>query len=113
MRRITVLIASAAINAFTIPAVASECTSNKDIDASRSRWVTLRSHPARAADTEKTCRAYAASFYESVTLRQAAARCVNRERNLAALDSEIKAFNDLLATKCGSSSATTSRELRG
>jgi hypothetical protein len=36
-----------------------------------------------------------------VTLRQAAARRVDRERNLAALDSEIKAFNDLLATKCG------------
>jgi hypothetical protein len=40
--------------------------------------------------------------YESVTLRQAAARCVDGERNLAVLDSEINAFNDLLATKCGS-----------
>ena len=38
MRRAAVLIASAAINAFTIPAVAAECTSIKDIDASRSRW---------------------------------------------------------------------------
>jgi hypothetical protein len=37
MRRIPVLIASAAINASTIPAVA-EHTSNKDIDASRERW---------------------------------------------------------------------------
>jgi len=46
MRRIAVLIASAAINASTIPAVASECTSIKDIDASRSRWELLRSqHP--------------------------------------------------------------------
>jgi hypothetical protein len=112
MRRITVLIASVAINAFTIPTVASECTSNKDIDASRSRWATLRSQPARAADNVRTCRAYAASFYESVTLRQAAEGCVDHKRSLAALDSEIKAFNDLLATKCGSSSATTSRELR-
>jgi hypothetical protein len=102
MRRITVLIASAAINASTIPAVASECTLSKDIDASGTRWATLRSQPAGAADNEKTCRAYAASFYESVTLRQAAARRVDRERNLAALDSEINAFNDLLATKCGS-----------
>ena len=101
MRRTIVLIASAAINASTILAVASECTLSKDIDASRTRWAVLRSQPARAADNLRTCRAYAASFYESVTLRQAAARCVDRERNLAALDSEIKAFNDLLATKCG------------
>jgi hypothetical protein len=53
-------------------------------------------------DNEETCHTYAASFYESVTLRQAAARCVDGERNLAVLDSEINAFNDLLATKCGS-----------
>jgi len=42
MRRTIVLIASTAINASTIPAVASECTLNKDIDASRTRWATLR-----------------------------------------------------------------------
>jgi len=102
MRRIISLIASAAINASMIPAVAAECTSNKDIVASRARWATLRSQPANAADSEKTCRAYAASFYETVTLRQAAAGCVDRERNLAVLDSEINAFNDLLAKKCGS-----------
>jgi hypothetical protein len=98
--RIIVLIASAAINASAIPTVGAKCMSNNDIDASRTRWATLRSQPA--ADKEKTCRAYAASFYESVTLRQAAARCVDGERNLAVLDSEINAFNDLLAAKCGS-----------
>jgi len=102
MRRIAVLIASAAINASTIPALAAECTSIKDIDASRSRWELLRSQPAKAADRERICRAYATSFYESVTLRQAAARCADGERDLALLDSEINAFNDLLATKCGS-----------
>jgi hypothetical protein len=101
MRRIAVLIASAAINASTIPAVAVECTSIKEIDASRSRWELLRGQPAKAADKEKICRAYAASFYESVTLRQAAAKCADGGRNLAVLDSEIDAFNDLLATKCG------------
>jgi hypothetical protein len=36
-----------------------------------------------------------------VTLRQAAARCADGERDLAVLDTEINAFNDLLATKCG------------
>ena len=101
MRRIFVLIASVAINVSTIPAVAAECMAIKDIDASRSRWDLLRSHPAKAADREMICRAYAASFYESVTLRQVAARCADEEQNLTVLDSEINAFNDLLATKCG------------
>src|SRR5262245_52011379 len=101
MRRILVLIASAAINSSAIPAVAAECTSIRDIDASRSRWELLRSQPAKEADREKICRAYATSFYESVTLRHAAARCADSVRNVAVRDSEINAFNDLLATKCG------------
>ena len=101
MRRILVLVALAAINVSTLPAAGAECTSIKDIDASRSRWELLRSQAAKAADREKICSAYAASFYESVTLRQAAASCAAGERNLAVLDSEINAFNDLLSTKCG------------
>ena len=101
MWRIAVLIASAAINACTIPAVAAECASIKDIDASRSRWELLRSQPAKAADKKKICRAYAASFCESVTLHQAAVKRADGERNLPVLDSEINTFNDLLATKCG------------
>jgi hypothetical protein len=91
---------SAAITASTIPAVAADSTSRKDIDATRTRSATVRSQPANAADNEKVCRAYAASFYQSVTLRQAAARYADRERTLALLDSVINAFNDLLATKC-------------
>ena len=101
MRRILVLVASAAINASTIPAVAAECTSIKDIDASRSRWEMLRNQAVKAIDKEKACRAYATSFYESVTLRQVVAGCADGGRNLPALDSEIDSFNDLLATKCG------------
>jgi hypothetical protein len=101
MRRVLILVASAAINAYAIPADAAECTSIKDIDASRSRWELLRSQPAKTDEKEKICRAYATSFYESVTLRQAAANCTDGARNLAVLDSEINAFNDLLATKCG------------
>jgi hypothetical protein len=63
-------------------------------------------HPAGENRRQETnCRAYAASFYESVTLRQAAALCergADQARNLVVLDSEIDAFNNLLATKCGS-----------
>jgi hypothetical protein len=101
MRRILVLLVSAAINASTIPALAADSTSNKDLGVTRTRSATVRSQPANAADKEKACRAYAASFYESVTLRQAAARYADGERTLALLDSVIDAFNDLLATKCG------------
>ena len=106
MMRIAVLLASAAINAFTIPAVATECTSNRDIATSRARWTMVRSAPVGGVDNDKTCRAYAASFYESVRMRQAAATCArdtDHEWALAVLDSEIDAFNNLLATKCGSS----------
>ena len=105
MTRSAVLIASALINAATIPAVASECRSNKDIAASRARSATVRSQPANSADNDMNCRAYSASFYESVTLRQVAATCardVDNARKLAVLDSEVDAFNSLLATKCGS-----------
>src|SRR5215813_13674111 len=102
MRRIAVLIASAAIKASTIPAVGAECTSIKATDASCARRSTVQSQPADAADKEKSCRAYAASFYESVMLRQVAAKRADGERVLAALDSVINAFNDLLATKCSS-----------
>jgi hypothetical protein len=101
MRRFAVLIASAAVNATTIPAVAAECTSIKGIDPSCARWATVQSQPANAADKEKSCRAYAASFHESVMLRRAAAHRVDGARVLAAIDSVINAFNDLLATKCG------------
>ena len=104
MTRVTVLLASAVINISTLPALASECPSPGDIAASRTRWATVRSQPARAPDNETNCRAYAASFYESVTLRQVVAKCTrgaDHDRNLAALDSEVDSFNNVLATKCG------------
>jgi hypothetical protein len=59
MRKIAILIAFAAINASAIPAVAAECTSIKDIDASRARWEMVRSQRAKAAVRENTCGAYA------------------------------------------------------
>ena len=102
MRRITVLIASALINASTIPGLAAESTLNKDVNAARAVSATVHSKPANAADNEKTCRAYAASFYESVMRGQAATGRVDCARVLTALDFVIIAFKDLLATKCGS-----------
>jgi hypothetical protein len=61
----------------------------------------LSNQPAKAVKKETNWRVYAASFYESVTLQQAAAKCIDRDRTLAALDLKINAFNELLATKWG------------
>jgi hypothetical protein len=102
MRRIIVLIASALINASTIPGLAAESTLNKDVSPAVAVSATVQSKPANAADNEKTCRAYAASFHESVMLRQAAASRVDGAGVLTALDFVVNAFNDLLATKCSS-----------
>ncbi|WGS19940.1 MULTISPECIES: hypothetical protein [unclassified Bradyrhizobium] len=99
MRRITILIASALINASTIPGLATESGLNKDANAARAVSATVHSKPDSAADNEKTCRALAA--HESVMRRDAAGR-VDGARVLTALDSVIDAFKGLLATKCGS-----------
>ncbi|WP_426409723.1 hypothetical protein [Bradyrhizobium ganzhouense] len=102
MRRSAVLIASAAIIAATVPSLAAECTSSKDVDSFCKRWPMVQAGRLNTEDKEASCRAYAASFYESVMLRQMAANRVDGARVLAAIDSVINAFNDLLATKCGS-----------
>jgi hypothetical protein len=102
MTRSIVLIATAAINAVSIPAVASECASMTELAASKARWIEVSRQPVRTTDTVEICRAYAASFYRIVLTRQAAVACgVGRQSDLTALDSEINAVNDLLAAKCG------------
>ncbi|GLR87917.1 hypothetical protein [Bradyrhizobium iriomotense] len=100
MRRITVLIASALINASTIPGLAAESRLNKDVNAARAVSATVSSKPANAADNEKTCRAYTASFYKAAMLRQAAAGRVDGAWVLIALESVIDAFKHLSVTKC-------------
>jgi hypothetical protein len=102
MTKIVVPLSSAVLIVCTIPAVASECASITEIAASHAQWTAARTQPVDPAKLTKTCRAYAASFYQVVLTRQAAAICgVGRQRDLALLDSEINAFNDLLANKCG------------
>ena len=100
MIRIAILLVSATINAFAVPAAASQCASPTAIAAIRTHWAAVRSQLSKATDPEAACRAYAASFYESVTTRQAAAGCTGGA-DISALDSEINGFNELLATKCG------------
>jgi hypothetical protein len=104
MKRVTALTVLALINISALPPVASGCTSSDEIAASRTRWATVRGQSFKAPDNQANCRAYAASFYESVTLRQSAAKCpsgADQDRKLALLDSEVEIFNDLLAKRCG------------
>jgi hypothetical protein len=92
------------MNASTVPALAAECVSSAEIAASHERWTAVRSQRFGSRDVGAACRTYAASFYDSVKMRQATTICVadaDRQRHLAILDSEIEAFNDLLAAQCG------------
>ncbi|WP_284260320.1 hypothetical protein [Bradyrhizobium iriomotense] len=94
---------SIALNGATIPTAVAECGSPHQVTAPRLRWTAIRSQIDRAADREAVCRIYAASFYELVTMRQAAAGCIHdadHGRDVAELDSEIDVFNDLLASQC-------------
>ena len=69
-----------------IPGLAAESTLNKDVNAARAVSATVTANPIMRLDNEKTCRAYAASFYQVVMLRQAAAGRVDGARMLTALD---------------------------
>jgi hypothetical protein len=94
-----------AINVSTIPALASQCALPKEIGASLTRWAAIRRQFVNATDHQMACRVFAASFYESVATRQSAANCVHdadRNPDISSIDSEIDAFNNLLAAKCGS-----------
>ena len=98
-------LACLAIEASTMPAIASKCASPSEIAASRTRWAGVRKQFVNATDHEMACRVFAASFYESVMTRQAAVTCARdaeRDPDISALDSEINTFNDLLVAKCGS-----------
>ncbi|MHC4042949.1 hypothetical protein [Bradyrhizobium sp. 23AC] len=101
MRRTTVLVASALISAFSNPGLAAESTLERDVNAPRVASAAVHGKAANAADTEKMCRVHAASLYESVMLRQAAADGIDGARVLATLDSMINIFNDRSLPKCG------------
>jgi membrane protein insertase Oxa1/YidC/SpoIIIJ len=100
MIRLAILLTTATVNAYTVPAAAAQCTSTTAIATIRTHWAAVRSQLSKATDQEAACRAYAASFYESVTARQAATGCT-ADADISGIDADINAFNDLLATKCG------------
>jgi hypothetical protein len=89
--------------AITAGAEMSGCGQLRDLSAARLRWAAVRKSRVDAAHSEESCRAYGTNFFEAVTTRQAASFCrdsIDRQRTLELLDSEIDAFNDLIATQC-------------
>jgi hypothetical protein len=83
------------------PADASSCSAVPDLGATRLRWSQGRSAETRNLD--QACRTYRMQLYEAVAARQTTSTCkvgAEREKEMTLLDSEIEAFNDLIAAKC-------------
>jgi hypothetical protein len=103
LRIITLAMALLAIPATVANVNASYCDQIAEIATAR-----LRAAPAHANDSaphsDESCRAYSNYFFEAVKARQTASICENsveRQRALDMLDSEIDAFNNLIASQCG------------
>ena len=104
MLRIIILAVALLIDpAMTAAADISACSQLPDLSAARLRWAAMRKSRVDPARNVENCRSYGTNFYEAVTTRQAASFCrdsIDRQRTLELLDSEIEAFNDLIARRC-------------
>jgi hypothetical protein len=107
MLRIVILALALLLDtATTVSADMSDCRQFSDLSATRLRWAAVRKSRVGPAHNAENCRSYGSNFFEAVTTRQAASFCrdgIDRRRILELLDSEIDAFNDLIATQCGGS----------
>jgi hypothetical protein len=100
---LVIVIALLIDSAITGGAEMSGCAQVSNLSTARLSWAAVRKGRADPAHNEENCRAYATNFFEAVTARQAACFCkdgIDRQRILESLDSEIEAFNDLIATVC-------------
>jgi hypothetical protein len=80
------------------------CGHTSELASARLRWQAARQIPIDPALADKNCRAFGNQFYEAVTARQATSAChdgIDHQRDLVLLDSEIEAFNKLIAAQCG------------
>jgi len=92
------------ISPTTSKADALYCAQVSDLAAARLRWAAARQSRVDSGQNEKKCHAYRIHFYDAVTARQVASTCedgIQRQRDLDLLDSEIDAFNNLIAAQCG------------
>ena len=104
MLRIIILAIALLLDPAIAPAAdMSGCNQLSQLSSSRLRWAAARKSRIDSAQSAESCRSYSSNFFEAVTARQAAFFCwhgIDRERILELLDSEIDAFNDLIATHC-------------
>jgi hypothetical protein len=104
MLRIVILAIAILLDPAIAPAAdMSGCNQLSHLSSARLRWAAVRKRRADPAHKEENCRSYGSNFFEAVTTRQAASFCgdaIDRHRLLEMLDSEIDAFNELIATQC-------------
>jgi hypothetical protein len=104
MLRIIILAVALLIDpALTARAGMSGCSQLSDLSTARLRWAAVRRSGVEPGHSEESCRSYRSNFFEAVTTRQVASICrdgAERSRTLDLLDTEIEAFNDLIATQC-------------
>jgi hypothetical protein len=79
------------------------CGQPFDVQAAPIRWANARQTRPRAEEPDQICRAYGNQFYEAVQARQAVSECAEagHQKEIEFLDAEIEAFNNLIATYCG------------
>jgi hypothetical protein len=83
----------------------ANCSRISELRSAHARWSAARQIPVDPAHNDEACRAYGTHFYEAVTTRHAVSLCsgrVDSEQELGLLDTEIDAFNNLIAAQCGS-----------
>lgn len=83
---------------------ARHCGHASELATARLRWQATRQTSTDPTQREKNCPVYGVQFYEAVTARQATSVCsdgIDHQRDLELLDSEIAAFNNLIAAQCG------------
>jgi hypothetical protein len=81
------------------------CSRVSELRSAHARWAAARQTPVDPAHNDEACRAYGTQFYEAVTTRHAVSLCsgrVDSQQELGLLDTEIDAFNNLIAAQCGS-----------
>jgi hypothetical protein len=104
LRFIILVIPLAIAPTIASPADISACNQLHDLSAARFRWAAVRKIRVDPAHSAENCRSYSANFFEAVVAREAASVCrdgLDRQRTLELLDSEIDAFNELIAAQCG------------
>jgi hypothetical protein len=82
------------------------CGHASQLASARLRWQAARQIPIDPKLLNKNCRDFGNQFYEAVTARQATSVCqdgIDHQRDLILLDSEIEAFNKLIAAQCDGS----------